>query len=192
MIERIRIATEQDAADIAAIYAHYVETSPITFETAAPDADEMRGRIAAVLQRHVWLVLERDGRCVAYSYASKHRDRAAYQWSVDTAVYIHRDERGKGYGRSLYTRQLAFLRAQGYYRSYAGITMPNQASVGLHESFGYKKIAQYSRVGYKLGSWHDVGWWELELLPPAHEPKPALSLDGLGEQKIRSLLLDDD
>lgn len=192
MIERFRIATENDAADIARIYAHYVDTTAITFETSAPTADEFRTRIGVVLQKHVWLVLERDGKVVAYAYASKHRDRAAYQWSVDTAVYIGNEERGKGYGKLLYTRQLAFLRAQGFYRSYAGITIPNAASVGLHESFGYKKIAQYSRVGYKLGSWHDVGWWELEVLPPADEPKPSLSLAELGDQKIRSLLLDDD
>ena len=159
----IRLATLDDAPAIAAIYRPIVESTPISFETVAPDADEIRRRIHEVLGAHVWLVCERDGVVAGYAYASKHRARAAYQWSVDTSVYVDDRFRRRGVGHALYLSLLAVLSAQGYANAFAGITLPSPASVGLHERVGFTPLGVYRRVGYKLGAWHDVGWWQRPL-----------------------------
>ena len=125
-----------------------------------------------VLAAHPWLVCEYEDRVVGYAYASRHHERAAYQWSVDTSVYIHSDFRRHGVGQALYTSLFRVLVAQGFYNAYAGITLPNAGSVGLHESVGFKPLCVYRRVGYKQGAWHDVGWWELALQPLAPIPQP--------------------
>src|SRR5262245_50204186 len=135
----------------------------------------MRTRIAQTMPRHPWLVYE-DGDAVAgYAYASAHRARAAYRWSVDVAVYVSHTYHRRGVGRHLYSSLLAILIAQGYCSAYAGITLPNQASVGLHARLGFKPLTVYRRVGFKLGAWHDVGWWSRDLAPhliPPREPRP--------------------
>jgi phosphinothricin acetyltransferase len=140
-----------------------VESTSISFETVAPDADEIRRRIQEVLGAHVWLVCERDRVVAGYAYASKHRARAAYQWSVDTSVYVDDRFRRRGVGHALYLSLLAVLSAQGYANAFAGITLPSPASVGLHERVGFTPLGVYRRVGYKLGAWHDVGWWQRPL-----------------------------
>ena len=105
-----------------------------------------------------------------YAYASRHRDRAAYQWSIDVSVYVRADAHRRGIGRALYAALLRIVVAQGFYNAYAGITLPNPASVGLHESFGFRPVGMYRRVGHKLGAWHDVGWWALDLQPRPASP----------------------
>lgn len=170
-----RTATAADAEACAAIYAPYVETTVISFEVDPPDAAEMRHRIEATLPHYPWLVWQRDGTVLGYAYAGAHRTRAAYRWSVDTAIYLRQDIRGQGIGRQLYTALLQRLAAQGYVNAYAGVTLPNAASVGLHEALGYTPVGVYRQVGYKLGRWHDVGWWQRELNPHATapaEPRP--------------------
>ena len=148
-----------------------MDGSPISFETVAPDAAEMASRIAATLPRYPWLVCEVGGVVAGYAYASQHRVRAAYQWAVDVAVYIDSRYHRQGLGRALYVALFRLLARQGIYNAYAGITLPNAKSVGLHEALGFVPVGVYREVGFKCGRWLDVGWWQLALMPkPAAEP----------------------
>ena len=166
----IRLATSSDAAAIAEIYRPIVTSTPISFEIEPPDEQEFQHRIKKVIPGHPWLVCENQQQIAGYAYASRHHERAAYQWSVDTSVYVHSDYRRRGIGQALYTSLFRILIAQDYYNAYAGITLPNPGSVGLHESVGFKRLCVYHNVGYKLGSWYDVGWWELSLRPVTGAP----------------------
>jgi phosphinothricin acetyltransferase len=159
----IRPAADADADQIAAIYAPYVRDTAISFEVVAPGGDEMRARLAALAATHPWLVCADAGAVLGYAYASRHRERAAYQWSADVSVYVRADAHRRGIGRALYAALLRIIAAQGFYNAYAGITLPNPSSVGLHESMGFRPVGVYRAVGYKLGAWHDVGWWALDL-----------------------------
>ena len=166
----IRIAAPADAADIAAIYAPFVAITIVSFETEPPDEAETRARLENVLQRYPWLVCEQTGRVIGYAYASQHRVRRAYQWSVDVAVYVDPNHQRGGIARGLYCRLFELLRQQGYYNAYAGIALPNPASVGFHESMGFRPVGVYEQVGFKAGKWVDVGWWQLELQAKPAEP----------------------
>jgi L-amino acid N-acyltransferase YncA len=177
MTATIRLATGDDAEQIQAIYAPYVRDTAISFEVEPPSVDEMRQRVSDVLPRMPWLVCERAGAVLGYAYAGKYRVRAAYQWSVDVSVYIDAHVHRSGIGRGLYTALLALLELQGFYNAYAGITLPNPASVGLHESLGFTPVGVYRHVGYKLGAWHDVGWWQRALRTHAADPKPPAELN---------------
>jgi phosphinothricin acetyltransferase len=173
---RIRLACEPDAGALAAIYAPFVEQTATSFETMPPGRDEMRRRIIETTAVYPWLVCELDGKIVGYVYATQHRVRAAYRWSVDTSAYIRPGHHRRGIGRGLYASLFEILRAQGFFNAYAGITLPNAASVGLHEAVGFEKIGVYERVGYKLGVWHDVGWWQLALRAHSESPDEPLAL----------------
>jgi len=166
----IRFAEEQDAAAIQSIYAPYCESSAVSFETSAPSVEEMVQRIGRTSQQFPWIVAALDRRILGYVYASRHSERAAYQWSADVTVYVSPLAQRSGLGRGLYTSLFRILVLQGYYKAYAGITLPNPASVGLHESLGFKPVGIYRGVGYKLATWHDVGWWQLTLQPESDEP----------------------
>ena len=171
----IRLATEQDAPAIRAIYAPIVERTAISFETEPPSAEEMRRRIAATLSVYPWLVQEDERRILSYAYAGPHRARPAYRWSVDVTVYVAPDAHRRGIGRSLYTALFEVLQRQRFHAAFAGITLPNQASVGLHEAVGFAPVGIYRSVGFKLGAWHDVGWWQRPLGPTALSPsEPSL------------------
>jgi L-amino acid N-acyltransferase YncA len=185
----IRMATVNDAAAVAEIYRPIVESTAISFETVAPDADEIRQRIQNILDSHPWLVCERDGVVVGYAYASKHRSRAAYQWSVDTSVYVDDRFRRQGIGHGLYLSLLAILREQGYANAFAGIALPSPASVALHERVGFTPIGVYRRVGYKLGAWHDVGWWQRPLERADQPPSSIRGLKGLQHRQDFKALL---
>jgi phosphinothricin acetyltransferase len=176
MSSTIRLAVERDAAAVAGLYRPYVESTPISFETEPPDEHEMRRRIRETLPDYPWLLYESDGRIVGSAYATKHRVRAAYRWSVDTAIYVAPTHHRSGIGRRLYASLFAILAAQGFVNAYAGITLPNPPSVGLHEAVGFTPVGVYRKVGFKLGAWHDVGWWELALRERVAEPRPPLSL----------------
>ena len=175
----IRLAEPADARGVAEIYAPAVAGSPISFETVVPTAKEMEGRIAAALTFAPWLVCVGAERVQGYAYASRHHERAAYEWSVNVSVYVHEGCRRAGVGRALYTALLALLRLQGFCAAHAGITLPNEPSVRLHESFGFRPVAVYPRVGFKCGVWYDVGWWQLELRDRRGEPAPTSSMDVL-------------
>jgi len=176
MASTIRLVTQDDAAEIAEIYRPFVESTPISFEMEPPDELEIRKRIDGILPAYPWLVCEQAGRVVGYAYASRHRPRAAYQWSAEMTVYVHADFHRRGIGRGLYVSLAEILRAQGFFNAYAGIALPNPGSVGLHESVGFKAIGVYQNVGYKRGAWHDVGWWELALQPLVAEPPRPLNV----------------
>ncbi|MFL5311956.1 MAG: arsinothricin resistance N-acetyltransferase ArsN1 family B [Myxococcales bacterium] len=168
----MRLATAADAEAIARIYDPIVAATAISFEVDPPGAAEMERRIRETLEMTPWLVYESEGSLRGYAYASKHRERAAYRWSADVAVYVHGDHRRAGIGRGLYTALFGLLRLQGFHAAHAGITLPNAASVALHESVGFRPVGVYPAVGYKLGAWHDVGWWQLELRARTGEPAP--------------------
>jgi phosphinothricin acetyltransferase len=158
---------QRDAAACAAIYAPYVEDGPISFEERAPDAVEFGGRME---DSHAWLVAEEAGEVVGFAYACRHRSRPAYRWSVDVSVYVASGRRGEGHGRRLYEALFADLRERGFRVACAGITLPNEASVALHERLGFEPVGVYRGIGWKAGAWRDVGWWQLELSPGAEDP----------------------
>ena len=173
---RVRAAQAGDAPALAEIYRPYVEASAISFEDTAPDGPKMAARMLAS-PRLPWLVAgAHTGHVAGYAYATAHRSRAAYRWAVDCSIYLKPGDQGRGTGRLLYSQLLTALSALGYRRAYAGIALPNAASVGLHEAMGFTHVGVYRDVGYKLGRWHDVGWWELPLTgctgQAPQEPKP--------------------
>jgi phosphinothricin acetyltransferase len=175
----IRLATTQDAAAVAAIYAPYCEASVVSFEQVAPTAEQMAQRIAAVLVERPWIILEQDGAVAGYAYAAPHNERWAYRWSVNTAIYISRMHHRRGAGRALYTTLFELLRYLGYCRAAAGITLPNPASVGLHEAMGFELVGVYRDIGYKLGAWRDVAWYQASIQPPPPEPQEPRAIGAL-------------
>ena len=182
MTIHIRLARDGDVDAIVEIYRPIVESTTISFETSVPDHEEMARRVHDTLQSYPWLICELDGHVAGYAYAARHRVRGAYRWSVDTSVYIDDGYRRRGVGRGLYESLFAILAAQGYFNAYAGIALPNQASVALHESMGFEQIGVYRGVGYKLGRWCDVGWWQRSLREREHTPRPPQDLATISEQ----------
>jgi L-amino acid N-acyltransferase YncA len=160
---------ERDASACAAIYAPSVEAGVTSFEERAPGAEEMAARIERVSATHPWLVAGGGGEVLGYAYACPHRERPAYRWAVDVSVYVAAGQRGQGHGRALYEALFERLRRQRFQVACAGITLPNEASVGLHESLGFVAVGINRRIGWKQGAWRDVGWWQLELAPPGSE-----------------------
>jgi L-amino acid N-acyltransferase YncA len=171
----------RDAQACAAIYAPFVRDTAISLEEEPPDAAEMAARISHTEALYPWLVLERDGVVAGFAYASQHRARIAYRWSTDVTVYVDPTRHRRGLGRRLYDALLPLLRAQGLRTACAGITLPNDASVGLHEAMGFTSIGVYRHIGFKHGAWRDVGWWQLDLGQPGDgapdEPKGPQRLD---------------
>lgn len=177
-----------DAEAVRNIYAPFVSGSATSFEHTPPDTEEMEGRIRDLRERLPWLVFEADGKVLGYAYASSHRARQAYQWCVEVSVYVHRIALRRGVGRALYLSLFELLRRQGYVNAYAGITLPNPASVGLHQHLGFREVGVYSRIGFKLGQWHDVAWLQLRL-QDCKEPvtKPHLVKDVLDSSAENAL-----
>jgi phosphinothricin acetyltransferase len=178
---------------VAAIYRPYVDATPISFELRPPTADEMAGRIAKLLEFAPWLVAEVDGVVRGYAYAGRFRDRPAYDWTAESTVYVDADARGRGLGRLLMAAVIRVLQLQGYRTVIAGITLPNDASVALHEALGFKRIGQFGKVGWKAGAWHGVDFYALELgtrvdgeEPNALRPLPGLAGTAELELAIRS------
>jgi L-amino acid N-acyltransferase YncA len=182
---KIRLARPDDGEAVAAIYAPIVRETAISFETTEPTAAEMAARIAGVNKAHAWLVAEDAGEVTGYVYAGRHRDPGAYAWSTNTSVYLRADARGKGLGRTLYHALFTILTAQNYRTAFAGIALPNAASVRLHESVGFKHLGTYAQVGFKFGRWHDVGWWQQPLVEGTHAPTPTVPLSELGDVQAR-------
>jgi L-amino acid N-acyltransferase YncA len=185
-----RQVASSDADAIAAIYAPYVRDTVVSFETEAPDSREIARRIVAVASHYPWLVAEQDGAVVGYAYACEHRSRRAYRWSVDVAVYLAPRAQRQGIGRALYRRVLALLRLLGYVNAYGGIALPNDASVGLHESLGFVPVGVYRHVGFKQGRWHDVGWWQRSLTGTPTMPAEPQAIGQLEPPVIRRVMDD--
>jgi len=176
MIKKIRKIELSDAEAVSEIYAPFVSSGATSFETEAPDAPAIEKRIGEVTVQYPWLVFEAEARVLGYAYASLHRARRAYQWCVEVSVYVHESARRCGVGQALYTSLFEVLRRQGYVNVYAGITLPNPASVALHESLGFVAIGVFPRIGFKFGKWHDVMWLQLRLSDaptPISAPIPA-------------------
>jgi len=176
MAARIRLAGVHDARAIAEIYRPFVERTAISFETEPPTRQEMEHRISDTMTSHPWLVCEVGEQVAGYAYATRHRARAAYQWSVDTSVYVDEKHWRKAVARGLYASLFPILAVQGFCNAFAGIALPNPSSVGLHESVGFTPIGVYERVGYKLGAWRDVGWWQRPLTALETPPAQPLNL----------------
>ena len=160
-----------------AIYRPYITESPVSFEETVPSIEEFQGRITDYTKSFPWLVYEIGGQVVGYAYASAFKTRAAYRWSVESTVYLHESVHGKGIGKKLYLNLFQELKDQGVANVLAGITLPNQASIGLHENLGFVPVAHFKNVGFKFGKWWDVGYWQLQLnLPviPSELLKPIL------------------
>jgi L-amino acid N-acyltransferase YncA len=165
----VRTADTPDAAAIAEVYRPHVTGSVASFETVPPDAGEIARRML-VAPRLPWIAAERAGTVVGYAYAAPHNARAAYRWSVSCSVYLTADERGAGTGRALYERLLAEVTSLGHVTAFAGIALPNEASVGLHTALGFTPVGVYRAAGFKAGRWHDVGRWQLPLREPPADP----------------------
>jgi phosphinothricin acetyltransferase len=166
----VRAASAKDGEACAAIYAPYVTDTPITFENEPPGAAEMARRIAAACERHAWFVLEDGGRVVGYAHGGPYKSRAAYRWACEVSVYLEIGRRRTGGGRMLYEALLARLAERGFRVAVAGMTLPNPASVGLHEAMGFEPVGTYRRIGFKHGAWHDVAWTQRMLGDDADPP----------------------
>lgn len=172
----------RDAAACAAIYGPYVEDTAMSFEEVAPDAAQYRERMVTTIERYPWLVLaDADDRAVGFAYASAHRTRAAYRWACEVGIYVDPAAHGRGAGRRLYSALIELLRRQGLRVAIAGITLPNDASVGLHRALGFEQYGVQRNIGWKAGAWRDVSWWQLELATPADAGPPP---EPLGPQRL--------
>ena len=159
----IRFATEKDAAAILEIFAPVAQSTATSFQTEPLSVEIQAKKIKDVTVTFPWLVFEDEGRIIGYAYASAHRSLGAYRWSCEVSVYVAPVAYRRGVGSKLYEKLFELLRKQGYYNAYAGITLPNEASVRLHESMGFERFCTFESIGYKLGKWHDVGWWKREI-----------------------------
>jgi len=184
----IRVATADDAAVVAEIYAPIVARTPISFEESAPNEGEMRARILKTVQTYPWLVWGAQN-VAGYAYAGAYRTRPAYRWSVEVSAYVCEEARGRGIARSLYAALFRLLCAQGFCRAFAGITLPNAASVALHRRCGFEPVGVFREAGFKLGAWHDTQWWQRGLrrngaVPEETTPFPLLE-PALVEELLR-------
>lgn len=178
---RIRLATPADAIGILDIYAPYIRDTSYTFETEVPSAEAFGDRIASYLQHWPWLVCSIDGRIAGYAYGARYRERTGYQWCVESSVYIHDDFQRAGVADALYTALLDILQRQGYNNVYAVINLPNDRSVAFHEKMGFAHFATYENVGYKLGRWKTVGWWQKIINPYSDEPAPPVQFSAFNK-----------
>lgn len=169
----IRPVIKDDVSGILAIYNPFILSSPVTYEEVPLTNEQMWERIQKYTKQFPWLVaINEDKDVIGYAYASQHRERAAYRWCTDVSVYVKEGDRGKKLGEKLYTELFSILRKQNYHIAYAIISLPNEASVGLHEKMGFTYVGTFHEAGHKLGKWHDVGWWELRLNSSEHPPEP--------------------
>lgn len=183
----IRLANPSDASSILDIYAPFIENTSYTFETETPTVNEFAERISSYLQYWPWLVCEVDGKIAGYAYGSKYRERTGYQWCAECSVYIHGDYHKMGMANALYTALIEILKRQGYRNLYAVINTPNDRSVSFHEKMGFTFFAMYEKVGYKLGKWKNVGWWQLQLNEYNDEPEPPIKFSELNKDFLPAL-----
>jgi L-amino acid N-acyltransferase YncA len=160
---RVRPATLSDAAAMLSIYRPFIESTAVSFETLVPTVEEFAARVARSLAGWQWLVAEQDGRCVGYAYGTSHRERAAYRWSVEVSAYVHPGHQRAGIGRALYQELFRDLAGKGFCNAFAGITLPNDASVALHRNLGFEPIGTFKSIGRKFGKWYDVAWFQRAL-----------------------------
>jgi phosphinothricin acetyltransferase len=187
MVE-VRVAAPSDAQGILDIYVPHIRESFCTFETEVPYVEQLKERIEKNIETRPWLVCTVNNAVASYAYASAHRERAAYQWCCESSVYTHNYFQGKGIGLQLYKALFTILKIQGYRNVYAGITLPNEYSVKLHEKCGFTHFATYENIGYKLGEWKNVGWWKLQLNKYDPKPSPPLKFSEMDLQQFEVIL----
>ena len=184
----IRLAIPSDAAAILDIYAPYIRDTSITFETEVPTLPEFGTRISSYLETWPWLVCEENGLIAGYAYASRYRERVAYQWGVECSVYIHEQFQRMGIANDLYTKLFTILKLQGFTTVYAVINLPNDPSVAFHEKMGFRYFATFEKVGYKLGKWKNVGWWQLQLNEYLNEPAAPIRFSEMSNEIKNGLI----
>ena len=183
----LRMATAEDAAALLAIYAPYVEDTSVSFEYTVPSIEEFAQRIKDTLQKHPFILCEVCGVPVGYAYAAPFRTRAAYEWCVETSIYVSPSAHGAGVGRTLYEALLKVLALQGVRTAYACITHPNIPSEKFHASMGFSPIGVFKKVGYKQGVWHDLSWFEKQLKPFDNAPLPLTPVGELEEKNLKEI-----
>jgi L-amino acid N-acyltransferase YncA len=171
-VNKIRPALPSDASSMLETYAPFILNTTVSFETEVPSIEDFTQRVMTNQESWPWLVYESDKVIAGYAYASKHRERAAYQWCVETSVYISDRFQQKGIATKLYQALFHILKFQGCRNVYAGITLPNDKSVRFHEKMGFKKIADYTNIGYKFNHWNTVRWYALQLNNYTDPPAP--------------------
>lgn len=184
MPSSIRLVRSTDAPQILEIYSYYIQKTAITFETEIPSIVDFYQRIENISKYYPWIVYEREGKIIGYAYANQHKHRSAYQWAVDVTIYLNIDSRGEGIGKKLYSVLFDILKPQGFYNVYAGIAQPNEISNKIHESFGFRKIATYKNVGFKLGKWYSVSWFELLLQERRNTPSPFIPISKMHQSDL--------
>ncbi|MEM7453702.1 MAG: N-acetyltransferase family protein [Planctomycetota bacterium] len=186
---KFRISTIADAGEILDIYAPIIRETVISLELAPPTAEQMQKRINSTLEQFPWIVAEIDSQIAGYAYGGAHRSRWAYQWSCESSVYVNSRFRRRGVARQLYGVLFNLLRAQGYINAYAGVSLPNPGSEGLHESCGFRKIGDYENIGFKFEAWHSVRWYALDLVPhPVSEPPPPIPFSKLNTATVQQYM----
>ena len=185
---KVRFAVKEDAAAILRIYETYIKNTTVTFEVEVPTVSAFEERMERITAQFPWLVCEIDGKVAGYAYASKHGERAAYRWSADLSVYIDEKYHRRGIAAALYEAVQAFLRAQGYYTVYAGVSTPNPKSEAFHTAMGFRNLGEFKNVGHKLGQWCGVAWYELPLAAYGDTPKEAVAVGELSEAFCATVL----
>lgn len=176
----IRLITEDDALDVLNIYKPYVQNTIISFEYEAPEIEEYAQRIKLTTADFPWLVCLQNNQVIGYAYAGKYGQRKAYQWSVESSIYLCPEAQGKGIAKVLYETLFYLLRLQGYFNVYAAISVPNEASLNFHRALGFKMIGAFEKAGYKMGNWHDVHWLQLQLAEHIHNPPAPKKIAEIG------------
>lgn len=184
----IRLARPEDASAILAIYEPYITDTSLTFEVEVPSEFAFSERIRSYLDHWPWLVFEVEGMIAGYAYGSRYRERAGYQWCVECSVYIREEFHGRGIAKALYAALFRLLKMQGYFNVYAVINLPNEPSVRLHEACGFRWFANYEHVGYKLGKWKTVGWWQLTLRDYVDNPPAPIAFAQLNTGDVAAAL----
>ncbi|NLK75307.1 MAG: N-acetyltransferase [Clostridiales bacterium] len=188
--KKIRLVKENDYISLLEIYGPFVRDTSVSFEYVVPTIDEFKKRINNISKIFPWLVCEVNGKVVGYAYASKHRERAAYQWSVDVSIYVAPEYHRNYIAKALYTALIKILRAQGYFNAYAIVALPNEKSEGFHKALGFVPIGVYHNVGYKFDKWHDVKCFELKISEHFLQPKSPKPITEICETKEFNEILD--
>ena len=184
----IRLADENDCGDILAIYAPYIENTSVTFEVEVPRPEDFLVRFRKIKSRYPYLAAEAGGRIVGYAYAAELMERAAYQWNAALSVYLRDDFSGRGLGSALYRALIEFLKLQNFQNVYGVVTLPNPASVRLHQRFGFRPVGHYEKAGYKCGAWHDVMFFEKRIGGHGRQPAPPRPLDDIADEAVAGIL----
>lgn len=185
----IRSATILDAKEILRIYSPFILNSGITQETEIPSIESFKERIISTIEERPWLVCELGNQIIGYAYAGRHRERKGYQWCVEPSVYVDEKYYRFGVAKALYTALFDILKLQGYVNAYAVITLPNERSVAFHENFGFRYLTTYRKIGYKLGQWHDVGWWERQVNPHQENQTDPVKFSSLKSDTISEIVI---